>query len=201
MNIFFSTTTNNFEKHADRYFKIRRFFLDNGHLLVHDWLNTIKKNNDKYVIPKKLSADEYRKAIDAIDMAELLVFESTLPSFSTGHLMTVALEKKIPTLVMWLDDSPWENRLGMIESIRSEYLELSSYNNKNYKDVLSCFINKYNKNGIRHRFNLVIDDIERQYLDWSSYNTFKSRTAIIRELIRDELNNNEEYKKYLAKRK
>lgn len=87
----------------------------------------------------------------------------------------------------------------MIESIESDYLELAEYNDDNMYDVINAFLNKYEQAHLRHRFNLVIDEVERQYIDWLSYNTFKSRTKIIRDLIRNRISSDEEYRNYLQK--
>lgn len=199
MKVFFSATTHNLDEYGDKYFKIRDHIIDQGHLLVHDWLSHIKRSEKGFIKPKIIPQTEYKKSISSIHDCQLAIFESTQPSFSTGHLLTIATQNKIPTLVLWLDDSPWVRNKGMIESIESDYLELAEYNDDNMYDVINAFLNKYEQAHLRHRFNLVIDEVERQYIDWLSYNTFKSRTKIIRDLIRNRISSDEEYRNYLQK--
>ena len=199
MKIFFSATTYKFNELGDHYFMIRDHLIKSGNVIVHDWLSKIKKKGETYDIPQAIASSEYRNAIEAVENADLVIFETTQPSFSSGHLMTLALQKKTPTLMMWLDDSPWSIRRGMIENIDSNYLELAEYNSENYAQILDSFINKYGNAELKHRFNLVIDDVERQYLDWLSYNTLKSRTALIRKMIRESVERDEEYKRFLGR--
>jgi len=199
MKIFFSATTYKIENLGQYYLSIRDHLVSSGNVLVHDWLANIIEKDGTFRIPKRIRSAEYKNAIKAIDDADLLIFETTQPSFSTGHLMTLGLQKKVPTLVMWLEDSAWTQRRGMIENIDSEFLELSEYNTENLEDVVDVFINKYGDSQLKHRFNLVIDDVERQYLDWLSYNTFKSRTKLIRDLIRNKIGDDKEYSSFLSK--
>jgi hypothetical protein len=199
MKIFFSATTHKIEELGKYYVKIRDHLVSNGNVLVHDWLPNVTEDRKTFSVPDILQPSEYKKAIQAIDDAELLIFETTQPSFSTGHLMTLGIQRKVPILVMWLDDSAWSKRRGMIEGIESEYLELSEYNEDDYKEILDAFINKYGDPQLKHRFNLVLDDAERQYLDWLSYQTFKSRTKLLREMIRCNLEEDAEYSSFLSK--
>ncbi len=199
VKIFFSATTYKIDELGEYYFLIRDHLIQSGNVLVHDWLSNVHQDGGTFTAPEVIESSEYKKAINAIEDADLVIFETTQPSFSTGHLMTLSLQKKVPTLVMWLDDSAWSQRRGMIENIDSNDLELSEYNKKTYKDVVNAFINKHGDSHLKHRFNLVFDDIERQYIDWLSYNTFKSRTRLIREMIREKIDNDTEYTKLLSR--
>lgn len=199
MKVFFSATSFMFEDYKKHYFAIRDHLVDSGHVLTHDWLHKFKES-DK-ALPEKTPRSEYLKVIKGVEQGDVLIFESTLSSFSTGYLLTMGLQQKKPILVMWLESSPWANRKGFMEVIESEFLETTSYNEKNMKQVLDQFLNKYEKYGPRHRFNLVIDDVERQYLEWLSYEKFKTKTALIREMIRKDLGGDESYKKYLSSKR
>lgn len=146
-----------------------------------------------------ISSQEYKNTIKAVEEADVIIFENTVPSFSTGHLLTIGLERKKPSLVMWLDTSPWAKRRGFIEGLHAQNLELSSYDRANYKSILHGFLKKYEETCTRHRFNLVVDSVEKRYLDWVNYNRFKSRTTVIRDLIRSAIDHDGEYQKYLRK--
>ncbi len=199
MKVFFSCTTYNFEQYRSNYFAIRDYIADSGHVLTHDWIQKLRNFGEKQI--PGVGKDEYGKAVRGIEEADALVFESTLSSFSTGHLLTLGLQLKKPILVMWLDSSSWVGRKGFIESIEGENLELTSYNMSNYSLVLSSFLNKYETYGTKHRFNLVLDEQEWQYLEWLNYRSFKTRTKILRELITTNLLEDEEYRDYLSKKK
>jgi len=135
--------------------------------------------------------------VNAVESADLLIFEATVPSFSTGHLLTLAIQNKKPSLFLWLDSSDWAKRKGFIYSIESEYIEILPYNKNNYKEIIAGFINKYSDYSDSCRFNLFLNKAERQYLDWKSYSTFKTRSELIRRMIREHLRNDIEYVEYL----
>lgn len=49
----------------------------------------------------------------------------------------------------------------------------------------------------KNRFHLVLSEVERKYLDWYTYNNHESRTKLIRRAIKEMLEKDKEYKKYL----
>jgi hypothetical protein len=197
MKVFFSCTTYRFEEYQKYYYEIRDYIADTGNVITHDWLQTIR-NRSSTEMPS-VGKNEYKHIVAAIEDSDALIFESTLSSFSTGHLLTIGVQLKKPILVMWLDSSPWVNRKGFIEGIESANLDLTSYNNKNYKDILRAFLRKYSSYGAKHRFNLVLDDPEWQYLEWLNYRSFKTRSKILREVFRRQLEEDAEYCSYLSK--
>lgn len=178
---------------------IRSYLIDQGHVIVHDWLPKIPKKDGKYQIAGRMSEKEYKKVMAALDESDLIIIESSQPSFSTGHVLTLALEKKVPVLVLWSERSPWYKRRGMVEHIESDFIQIAIYDEENYKEIINSFIKRFSTNGQKHRFNLVIDDSEKQYLDWACYRSFKSKTRIIRDMIRNNMNSDPEYRKYLGK--
>ncbi len=200
MKIFFSCSTYGFKDYKENYFLIRDHLIDDGHVILHDWLLKLKEHpKDKLV--HEINNEEYKKIVKAVDEADLLIFEATVPSFSTGHLLTLAIQKKKPALFMWLDSSNWAKRKGFIYSIESEYIDIIPYNLSCYKNVIDSFIKKYSNYSNDQRFNLLIDKVERQYLDWKSNNTLKTRSNLIRSLIRKDMNNDNDYISYLQKNK
>lgn len=196
MKIFFSCSTHGFNKYKKNYYLIRDYLIKNGHIIVHDWLVKYK-NYPKDKLINEIDNNEYKKIISAVERADVLIFEATVPSFSTGHLLTLAIQKKKPALFLWLDSSDWSRRKGFIYSIESQYIDILPYNLKCYKQVIDVFTRKFEGYSDSTRFNLLIDKTERQYLDWKSYNTFKTRSKLIRSMIRKEINNDEEYIAYL----
>lgn len=197
MKILFSCTTFQFEKYRMYYFAIRDYIVTSGHVLTHDWMNKLRSASLPSI--PKITEQEYRKVYKGVVEADALIFESTLPSFSTGHLLTLGLQMKKPVLVLWLDSSPWVYRKGFIESIHEKDLQLASYSMDTLQSKLSEFFKKYQSYKSKHRFNLVIDDVERQYLEWLNYQTFHTKTRIIRELIRKKLEHDEAYRQYLSR--
>ena len=76
---------------------------------------------------------------------------------------------------------------------------MSEYDQKNLESIIGTFIEKYEDSGEKNRFHLVLNHLERRYLDWGQYAKGKSRTQIIRQALRKEIDSDEGYNKYLSK--
>lgn len=198
MKIYIGGSTFNFAERKKDFFKIRDYLVNEGHVIVHDWLNKYRdpdKDPSKAILPKS----EYDNVLKAISKSDVVIFENTHSGFSNGYLISHALQEKKATMVLWKEGSSWDKRPGFISGLESTLLELQSYNKKNLFEVVNGFLNKYGNANLRHRFNLVINDTERQYLEWLNYESFKSRTSIIRDLIQKDMDKNEKYKRFLEK--
>jgi hypothetical protein len=77
-------------------------------------------------------------------------------------------------------------------------LQVSEYSPKELKDVLDTFISKYENATEKNRFHLVLNNVERNYLDWAQYYSGKSRTKVIRSALRSIIDSDEEFAKYLS---
>jgi len=196
MKIFFGASTAEIIKYHEYYFSIREFLIEEGHVLTRDWLPITYKYAKKN---KRIKSVEniYEAVMRAVSDSELVIIEDTISGFSTGHQITMALQRQKPTLVLWQKSKKMHFNKGFIEGIKSDYLEVTQYDLKNYKEIIRAFINKYSKATQKHRFHLVIDEVERKYIEWAKFQKGKSRTKIIRQAIRKEIREDEEYQDYL----
>ena len=197
MKIFFTCTTSDFNKHKKDYYRIRNYIVEQGHILTRDWLKPtearIKKGFDDVPDIKSI----YDSVINAVYDADLLIVEDTVSNFSTGHQITLALSRNIPTLVLWKVGKHKHFKSMFIHGVESDCLEIEEYSDKNLEKTINRFINKYEDKEQKNRFHLVLNNVERKYLDWAHFNKGESRTKLIRKALRNVINNDEEYKKYL----
>lgn len=197
MKIYFTFSTAKFLKYKKTYFKIREFLLKEGHVLTRDWIPETERlilNGDKEIKDIKVI---YKECLEAIRDADITIIDDTVSNFSTGHQITISLQSKKPTLVLWKGTKHRQFNQMFIHGIDSDILQVSEYNNENYKDIVRSFIRKYEKVHERHRFHLVLDNMERNYLDWAQYVKNRSRTKVIRDALRKEIEGDEEYEKYM----
>jgi len=197
MKVYFTASTADFNKYKDDYFAIRDFLIVENHTLTRDWLKhtgeRIKaKKSDVYNI-----REIYKKCMIAINKADLVIIEDTVSNFSTGHQITVALQKQKPTLVLWQGEKHRHFNTMFIHGIDSDYLETARYTSSDYKKIIRKFVNKYQHIHNKTRFNLVINQSERNYLDWIQLNRGLSRTRVIRNALKHELTNDNEYANHL----
>lgn len=198
MKIFFGCSTSQLREYKHNYIKIRDVIIENNHILTRDWLPlALAKLDSKDREYDAINA--YKKVIEAINKSDLLIIDDTASGFSTGHEITLGLMKQKPTLVLWHNTKKRLFDKRMIHGIESPYLVTSYYEESNLEEIILKFINQFSHATQKHRFHLVIDEVERNYIDWAKFKNDKSRTEIIREAIREKLSNDGEYNKYLGK--
>lgn len=203
MKVYFGATTSKFPIYKDYYISIRNILVNHGHTITRDWIQNYKK--DLIYNPQKIEKEHkpgkiYKQVIKALYQADALVIEDTVSSFSNGHLMTLALQRKIPILVLWLKNHKKTYlKQNFIHGIESEYLQIETYTKRSLEEILNRFFNKYEDYRKKHRFNLVMSEVENKYIKWLSHKKNKSKTEIIRETIRDKIGRDRAYSKYLAK--
>lgn len=198
MKIYFTASTAEFNRYRDDYFAIRNFLIKNNHLLTRDWLpqaeELIKTGRTEVRDIKEI----YKACINAIKDAELVVIEDTVSNFSTGHQISTALSFRKPTLVLWQHEKSRQFKQMFIHGIESDRLQVSEYTKDDLETILQAFVQKYEGVNDTSRFHLVLNSVERAYLDWVQFTRHKSRTKVIRESLRNEMDKDEEYEKYLS---
>lgn len=197
MKIYFTCSTAEFDKYRDDYFFIRDFLINKKHVLTRDWLpHTNKKLLDGDTDIRNIK-EIYKANINAIKEADLVIIEDTVSNFSTGHQITIAIQQKKPTLVLWQGKKHRQFNQMFIHGVDSDILEIAEYSKEGLEEIIEVFIAKYEKFSEKNRFHLVLNNVERMYLDWAQFVKGKSRTKVIKEALRVVINNDEEYRKYL----
>lgn len=201
MKIYFTCSTAEFSKYKKDYFTIRNYLVEQGHILTRDWLPKTQKRLDDNDVAVNDIKEIYTACIQALHEADMVIIEDTVSNFSTGHQITVALQRSKPTLVLWQGKKHRHFNKTFIHGIDSEYLEVSEYTNDSLYSIIQQFINKYQDSEVKNRFHLVLNNVERTYLDWIQYNRSLSRTKAIRQAIQHQLQNDQEYNQYLQGKK
>lgn len=197
MKIYFTASTAEYAKYKDDYFLIREYLIELGHLLTRDWLPLVEKKlkvNDTEIRDIKKM---YRDTIECLKESDLVIIEDSVSNFSTGHQITIALQHKKPTLVLWQGRKHRVFQQMFIHGVDSDTLEVAEYSKDNIKEIIEVFIAKYEKFSEKNRFHLVLNNLERMYLDWAQFVKGKSRTKVIREALRELIDSDQEYNNYL----
>lgn len=197
MKIYFTASTAQFNKYKKTYFAIRDFLVQENHTLTRDWLKHTGERIAQGELDVRNIKDIYNKCVLAINQAQLVIIEDTVSNFSTGHQITLALQKQKPTLVLWQGKKHRFFNQMFIHGIDSEYLQIAQYKPENLKTIITAFINKYQDFNNKTRFNLVLNQYERNYLDWVQFNRGINRTKIIKSSLNEVIEKDLAYKKYL----
>jgi hypothetical protein len=199
MKIYFTASTAQFNKYKKTYFAIRDFLVQENHTLTRDWIKHTGERIAQGELNVRNIKDIYNKCVLAINQAQLVIIEDTVSNFSTGHQITLALQKQKPTLVLWQGKKHRYFNQMFIHGIDSEYLQIAQYEPENLKTIITAFINKYQDFNNKTRFNLVLNQYERNYLDWVQFNRGISRTKIIKEVLKHRIDADNEYNEYLSR--
>lgn len=200
MKVWFGTTTRDFEKYQKNYFAIRDYLKESGCIVLFDWLEDVSTAMKKYKTAedrKRDVKDIYKKVINAIDNADICVIEYSIPNFSTSHQINYSLLKKKPTLVLQQSQNNNNFPGSYMEALESPLLKVRDYDLENFKHIIDEFIGFSKIENGPARYNIVLDKSQKYYLDWASEHTNKSRSEIIRKLIDDQIEKDNDYKKYL----
>ncbi len=197
MKIYFTASTAEFDNYQKNYFAIRDFLVSEKHILTRDWLHKARYRIDHGQTEIFDMKQIYKDCMQAINDADIVIIEDTVSNFSTGHQITVALQRQKPTLVLWSEPKHTHFKNTFINGIESDILEFYEYDLDNYKQVIRKFIKKYENANQKNRFHLVLSEVERKYLDWAQFQEGKSRTKIIRESLRKHMNENKDFQNYL----
>src|SRR5688572_8047585 len=101
MKIYFTASTAKFDKYQKNYFAIRDFLVNEKHILTRDWLHKARHRIDNGLTEIFDMKQIYQDCMKAINEADIVIIEDTVSNFSTGHQITVALQRQKPTLVLW----------------------------------------------------------------------------------------------------
>ncbi|MEA3357265.1 MAG: hypothetical protein U9Q67_02425 [Patescibacteria group bacterium] len=198
MKIYFTCSTAELHKYRDFYFAIRNFLVEKEHILTRDWLPYTEEYLKAGSTDMSNVKEIYKECTKAITNADLVIIEDTVSNFSTGHQITLALQMRKPTLVLWKGRKHRQFQQMFIHGIDSDLLQIAEYDMDNFRRIITAFVNKYENMSVRNRFHLVLNNIERKYLDWAQFKRGKSRTKIIREALRKTIDSDEGYSDYLS---
>jgi nucleoside 2-deoxyribosyltransferase len=179
MKVFFTCPTSNLVKWHKKYRNWLDYIIKNGHSIENDWIDSAKN-----FLKSKIKGDTkefYEAKIDAINSADVIIAESSVKSYGVAHQISVAISKSKPVLVLMDKKYP----VSSIEAIKSEWLTQEFYKNDQQAiKHIDNFLNTY-KNSKKVRFHLVMSHKENEHLEKLMEKTNKSKTEIIRGLIRN----------------
>lgn len=200
MKIYFTCSTAEFFKYRESYFGIRNLLISGGHTLTRDWLPHTEDALKQGRLDMTRNIKQiYQECIKSIKKADIVIIEDTISNFSTGHQITVALQNKKPTLVLWQGKKYRQFSQMFIHGIDSDILQVTEYEPNELDEIINTFINKYENASERNRFHLILNNVERNYLDWAQFTKNKSRTKVIKEALKGIIDSDKNYDKYLNK--
>lgn len=178
------------EKHFLYLRRITAVIKDEDHELADDWVDRTYragvKENKKFEDTEWIQL--YRESVEAINKADVVIAETSVPSFSVGYQVALAAKMKKPTLVL--------NREGVERSFFASGIETGieyrKYNKDNLSKITRDFLQENNISVKDMRFNFFIDRQIYNYLRWTALKTGKTKAEILRSLVAKEIEDSQQ---------
>lgn len=196
MNVYFGSSAQRIEEFKDTYQEVRRSILEAGHSLTRDWVEDSVRRNK--VSTKNIKRGKfYEEVMDAIIHADVVVFDATVPSMAIGHQITFSLDKSKPTLML-IDRRVQDVANLFISGAHSPLLIAKNYSDANDAARITS---EFLIDGLpqsRVRFNLVLDRIQYNYIEWAVYRYKLNKTDVIKGALSQRINSDEHYKNHIS---
>jgi hypothetical protein len=153
---------------------------DHGAVLAHNWLEAaLARKKENITIP---DWSPYVEAnIEGVKRADVIVADLTHYSFSQGFLVAAALQYKKPILAVS------RNAIGghTASGITNPLFDYKRYSDSaSLKQIVDAFLDKNTVHTKDLRFNMFLTRHIFKYLEETSRETGKSRSEIIRALVK-----------------
>lgn len=193
MNVYFNASLMGKQKYLKEFKAIISIIKNLGHKAYAD--HVIKRDLEEVNSQTREQHElDFKKARDQIQDSDVMVVEATYPSIGVGHTMTIALEMHKSVLVLHQNDPH-----GLLVGDPNRLLFLKKYkagNNKVLRNIIKKFLEKAKKRLLKKRFNLMIDKMEEEYLEWISKKREISKAEYIRQLIDAEFKRDKDYEDF-----
>ncbi len=196
MRIYFNASLAGKADHLEEYQKIVDVIKKIGHEVVADHI--MKRNfEDVNRQSKEQHAKDFQKARKEIKNSDAMIIEGTAPSIGVGLLMGIALDIYKPVLILYLTTPH-----GLLLGDPNRLLTIVRYDLKNenkLKYTIETFLKKTKTKTLKYKFNLMINEVQNNYLEWTSSGSRISKAEILRNLIDEKITKDTVYKKILRK--
>ncbi len=150
------------------------------------------KLNEKFVneVDDNYRMNYYKKMLQMINRADLVIAEVTHSSTSIGHEITLALEKNKPVIIVSLAGEVPQIFKAIKEDPNLyifEYRDIDDLSNRLPEEIRQV------KEGEDIRFNFLIPASMVDYLEWVSRNRRIPKSVFLRDLIKHEIEKDDEY--------
>jgi hypothetical protein len=192
MKIFFLAPVQGKDALEDNYRFIVKQMESLGHKVESSVLfNTTKKQLDEWEGSESLQTFQ-KQIVDKIKDCDVLVIEITHQRVSTGYWISLALELGKPTVALYMKGEKY-HLLKTLEFTQKftifEYTTLAELGSE-----LPILIN-FAADQQDTRFNFFISPKHQSYLDWIAKHLKVPRSVYLRNLIEEDMQKNESFKK------
>ena len=187
MKVHFITSRRSLLEDAEALRLIVATIKENGHVMEDDWLE------DAYERETKGSSNEdgeknwpdiYKNSLETIARADVVIAETTYPSFAIGYQVAMAVKQKKPVLLLREKDS---DQNAYITGVADGWTQHKRYDMHDLSSIVKHFLDENDITSKDMRFNFFIDRKIHNYLRWAALRTGKTKAEILRDLVEKEI--------------
>ena len=164
------------------------------------------KNDQKYNLASDLQwftkqqrkKDFFQTETQGLNNSDFLVAEISYPSVGVGFLISYAVMKKKKILCLYKENLH-KTQSAFITSIPKSKITIKKYDNESLEPILSEYFAK-TKPFKLYKFNFIISQKIKDYLDWLSQDTTLSLSEKLRNIVEEKtIDTDSEYQSHLKK--
>lgn len=196
MRIYFNASLAGKTEYLDQYKKIINVIKTMGHRVISDQVMNRDFANVN-LQTKEEHARDFQKAKKEIKNSDAMIIEGTAPSIGVGLLMGLAFDMYKPVLILCLTTPH-----GLLLGDPNRLLTISRYDFKNeskLKHTIETFLKKTKTKTLKYKFNLMINEVQNNYLEWVGSGNKISKAEVLRNMIDEKVTKDPIYKKMLRR--
>lgn len=190
MKVHFIGSMTDLENNIGTFRSIVDIIKKSGAKLTREWVegaystNQINDEDDIETVWPKI----YRENKEAVSRADVIIAEISNRSFLVGFQVAYALQMKKPVLLL-SNHNRTRGAIGLSEN--EEIIKFSRYDSTNLEAIIVNFISENSSANKDLRFNFFIDRKILNYLNWASFQTGDTKSEIIRNILKKEIDKSE----------
>ena len=191
MKVHFTGSSSLISEKIDVYRTIISVIRSQGHVLTRDWTEDAYKRSKsgKNIYSDNEWKEIFNKTVPSIVKADVVIIEASSDSFSMGYQAALAIHHNKPTLLL-VDQQNRDS--SFIEGSNSTLKRKEIYKSMDQvTKMVGSFLKDNDVKKKDMRFDMFFDRETFNYLRWESYKTGKTKAQLIRDLVRDKINQNE----------
>ena len=187
MKVHFLTSRQSLLEDIDALRQIVATIKEKGHVMEDDWLEAAYERETKGTPAEEIKAnwpDIYKNSLETIARADVVIAETTYPSFAIGYQVAMAVKQKKPVLLLREENS---DQNAYITGVADGWTQHKRYSRENLSGILEQFLDENDITSKDMRFNFFIDRKIHNYLRWAALRTGKTKAEILRDLVEKEI--------------
>ena len=180
MIVHLTTSTVSLRKNSRHLSLITESISKAGHNIAQDWISAARhrlKNN-----LKKKPASIASENLELVSKADVIVAEVTYDSFGIVYQVAMAIHLNKPVLLLTKNSKVDKMLQGLADN---NMVILKNYSEKTLNAIIEDFLKLNDISSQDLRFNFFIDREIYNYLRWAAYKTNKSKSKILRDMIKN----------------